>query len=69
MSLGVVPRMSDAELIGKMRGRVEQCRRLARMINDDHTRRVLLQMADEAEADMHRFEAEHGDQDNDQREA
>jgi len=50
--------MENAELIAKMRGRVEQCRRLARSTTDDRTRKVLNQMADEGEADIERLLAE-----------
>jgi len=60
--------MSDDELIKKMRERVAQCRRLADYVTDEHTRRVLNQMADEAEADLHKFQADHGNQDNERRE-
>jgi len=55
----VIPRictcMENAELIRKMRGRVEQCRRLARSTTDEHTCTILLQMADEGEADIQRL--------------
>jgi len=47
--------MENAELIRKMRGRVEQCRRLARSTTDEHTCTILLQMADEGEADIQRL--------------
>jgi hypothetical protein len=52
--------MENGELIAKMRGRVEQCRRLARSTTDQHTRTVLLQMADEGEADIQRLLTEGG---------
>lgn len=64
----VVRGMSEKDLIQKARNRVAQCRRLASMINDPHTRAVLSQMADEAEADIRKFEAERGEQDNERRE-
>jgi hypothetical protein len=48
----------SAELIAKMRGRIEQCRRLAKMINDPQASQVLLQMAEEGEADLRKFQAE-----------
>jgi hypothetical protein len=48
----------SAELIVKMRGRVEQCRRLAKMINDPEAIQILLQMAGEGEADLRKLEAE-----------
>jgi hypothetical protein len=38
------------------------------MMTDPHTRAVLMQMADESEADLRKFDADHGDQDNDRRE-
>lgn len=41
-----------------MRGRVDQYRRLARMINDPQVAKVLLQMAEEVEADMARLQDE-----------
>lgn len=50
--------MSDA-LIAKMRGRVEQCRRLARATHDLRAAKVLNEMADEGEADISRYLAEH----------
>jgi hypothetical protein len=60
--------MSDQELIHKMRNRAGQCRRLANMIGDPHTRAVLNQMAEESEADIRKFELERSDQDNERRE-
>jgi hypothetical protein len=48
----------SAELIAKMRGRVEQCRRLAKAITDPEAARTLLQMADEGEADLRKLQAE-----------
>jgi hypothetical protein len=59
--------MSD-DIIEKMRGRIEQCRRLASYVTDEHTKRVLIQMAEEAEADLRQFEDREEDQDNDRRE-
>ena len=59
--------MSDDDLIRKVRNRVEQCRRLAAYVNDPHTKHVLNQMADEGEADLRKFEADHGTQDNQRR--
>jgi len=64
----VYPAMSDEDLIQKARNRVGQCRRLAAMINDDHTQAVLRQMADEAEADIRTFETRRAEQDNERRE-
>jgi len=46
------------ELIGKMRSRVERCRRLARSTTDQQTATVLNQMADEGDADIARLLAE-----------
>ena len=56
------------DLIEKMRRRVAQCRHLAAYVDDEHTRRVLNQMADEAEADLRKFEADSGTQDNERQE-
>jgi hypothetical protein len=50
--------METAELIKKMRARVEQARRLARYINDPRTTAALLKMADEGEADIRKLEEE-----------
>jgi len=61
--------MSQEDLIRKMRNRVAQCRRLADMMTDAHTRAVLLKMADEGEADLRKFEAEQTEQDNGRRQA
>lgn len=47
--------MGRDELIRKMRGRVEQCRRLARSTTDERTARLLNEMADEGEADIARL--------------
>jgi hypothetical protein len=49
--------MSD-DLIKKMWGRINQCRRLAASTTDEKTARILLQMADEGEADVRRLIAE-----------
>jgi len=43
-----------------MRGRVEQCRRLAKSVNDPRTVESLLKMAREIEADIQRLESEKG---------
>ena len=48
--------MDTAELIGKIRARVEQARRLAKYINDPRTTKALLQMAEEGEADIRKLE-------------
>jgi hypothetical protein len=50
--------MEQAELIKKMRVRVEQCRRLARGTTDPQTAQILNDMADEGEADIKRLLAE-----------
>jgi len=52
--------MEADELIGKMRARVEKCRRLARSCLDTQTADALNQMADEGEADINRLLAERG---------
>ena len=44
--------------IENMRGRVQQCRRLAGSINDQVTAEILLKMAEDIEADIRRLEAE-----------
>ena len=51
--------MGDADhLIANMRGRIEQCRRLARSTYDKEVAELLLKMANEGEADVQRLEAE-----------
>jgi len=50
--------MERHELLKKMRGRVEQCRRLAGYIMDDKARRELRAMATELETDIARILAE-----------
>jgi hypothetical protein len=47
--------MDKAEIIKKMRSRVDQCRRLAASTTDQRTARVLRQIADEGEADINRL--------------
>ena len=49
--------MSD-DLINKMWGRINQCRRLAASTTDAKTAKILLAMADEGEADVRRLMAE-----------
>jgi hypothetical protein len=49
--------MND-DVIKGIRARVEQCRRLASMINHPEARETLLQMARDGEADIKRLEAE-----------
>jgi hypothetical protein len=53
--------MDGGELIRKMRARVEQCRRLADMTHNREMREILLQMADEGDADIRKLEAEETD--------
>ena len=48
----------NEELKRNMRARIEQCRRLAKLINDPRTTEALLRMADEGEADIGRLESE-----------
>ena len=50
--------MDTAELIRKMRARVEQARRLAKYVNDPRTTEALTQLADEGEADIRKLEEE-----------
>ena len=50
--------METNELIRHVRARVEQCRRLAKYINDPRTTEALLKMAEEGEADIARLESE-----------
>ena len=50
--------METADLIKKMRARVEQARRLAKYINDPRTTEALLPMAEEGEADIRKLEEE-----------
>lgn len=49
--------MND-QVIRNMRARIEKCRRLAKNINDPRTTEALQRMADEAEADLARLEAD-----------
>lgn len=46
------------EFIEKMRGRIEQCRRLTRSTTDPRTWQVLSEMAAEGQADVRRLRAE-----------
>ena len=50
--------METADLIKKMRARVEQARRLAKYVNDPRTTKTLLLMAEEGEADIRELEQE-----------
>ena len=47
----------DCMVVERMRVRAEQCRRLARAILDRSASAVLLQMAEEVEADIKRLES------------
>jgi len=47
-----------ADVLANMRARVEQCRRLANSTTDKRTATILLQMAEEGEADIKRMEAQ-----------
>jgi len=49
--------MSD-DLKRNMRARIDQCRRLAKHINDPRTTAALLEMAEEGDADLRQLEAE-----------
>jgi hypothetical protein len=46
----------DSTVIANMRARAEQCRRLAKAILDRSASAILLQMAEEVEADIKRLE-------------
>jgi hypothetical protein len=48
----------NEDVIRGIRARVEQCRRLAGMINHPEARQTLLQMAMDGEEDIKRLEAE-----------
>jgi hypothetical protein len=48
--------MSD-DVIAHMRARIEQCRRLAKYINDPRTTEALLKMAEDGETDIKGLEA------------
>lgn len=48
----------DGETISNIKGRIAQCRRLAAFTTDQHVAKILLQMAEEAEADLRRITAE-----------
>lgn len=51
-------RIMTDDPIANMRGRMERCRRLARLTTDNKLYEALLQMADEIEADADRLEEE-----------
>jgi hypothetical protein len=48
----------ELQVIAGIRGRVEQCRRLAAALTDKRAAEVLLQMAEEGEADIRRLESQ-----------
>jgi hypothetical protein len=50
--------VSHDQLIAKMRGRIELCRRLASNTTDEQASKTLRDMADEGERDVERLEAE-----------
>jgi hypothetical protein len=52
----------SAELAAKMRGRIDQCRRLAKSTTDPRAAEILRQMADEGEADLKKLLAAMADQ-------
>ena len=47
--------MEQRELIKRMRGRIDHCRRLALQTIDPHTADALIQMANEGEEDVQRL--------------
>jgi hypothetical protein len=47
----------QSELIEKMWGRIHQARRLAKLVYNKEASEMLLQMADEGEADVRQLEA------------
>ena len=48
----------DGETINNIRARIAQCRELAAFTMDKHVAKILLQMAEEAEADLKRVGTE-----------
>lgn len=54
----IIHRMETSELIAKIQGRVDQCRRLANSTTDQRTALTLRGMADEGEADIKRIREE-----------
>ena len=48
----------DEEVIEHIRSRIERCRRLAALITDKQAIEILLQLADEGEADLRQLEAQ-----------
>lgn len=61
ISYRIGPRV-DGQAIQRMRARIAECRQLAAFTTDRRASKILLQMADESEADLRRFEAESGDE-------
>lgn len=55
----------DEEFVANIRSRVERCRRLAASTTDRRTAAVLLQMAEEGEADLAQLESGSGEQNDD----
>jgi len=53
----------DEDIVSNIRSRVERCRRLAASTTDRQVAAVLLQMAQEGEADIEQLTAEAGRQD------
>ena len=53
----------DEDIVSNIRSRVERCRRLAASTTDRQVAAVLLQMAQEGEADIEQLTAEAGQQD------
>lgn len=49
----------NKEVLLHIRSRVQRCRYLASVINDEKAAAILRQMAEEGEADIRRLEAEH----------
>ncbi|WP_394443023.1 hypothetical protein ACGGKE_16070 (plasmid) [Sphingobium naphthae] len=50
--------MEQSELLRRMWGRVDLCRRLAITTTDPHTANALIQMANEGDADIRRLMAD-----------
>ena len=48
----------NADMVAKMRARIDQCRRLAGTITDPRAAKILRQMAAEGEADLTKMQAE-----------
>lgn len=51
----------DDDVVTNIRARIERCRRLAASTTDRQVATVLLQMADEGEADLARLSSEDGE--------